>query len=398
MSRCNLCGEDAAEPLIEFGAHPIAHRFLSTPDEPEYTHPLTLGVCRACGLSQLIDPIPAHELYTNYNWLSSWKPNPHVPKLVAAIEALPGLSTESRVLEVGSNDGSFLAELRERGFSRLLGLEPADDACAAAAERGIETIHGYFTPEAAQAIVDDFGQADLFVARHVLEHVQDLATFAAAMRIVLRAGGHVLVEVPDFDFSQAAPDYSAMWEEHVNHFTRRSMERFLQTAGVEAVSAESFLFSGQALAVFGRRSVETDAPEPAGDGAQADAYRERWPRFRAAIAEYLAARRANGARIGVYGAGGRAATLINVCDLGGHVSVVLDDQPEKQGRFMPGSRLPVVPGDTLARGELDLCLLAVNAENEEAVIARHGDFVAAGGEFASLHPPSPRLPAFWKDV
>ena len=100
----------------------------------------------------------------------------------------------------------------------------------------------------------------------------------------------------------------------------------------------------------------------------------------------------------MYGAGCRSNTLINFCELRPHLECVLDDQVEKQGKFMPGSRLPVVPGDVLTADGIDLCLLAVNAENEESVMARRAEFLAGGGEFASIHPPSPRLPEFWARV
>ena len=113
---------------------------------------------------------------------------------------------------------------------------------------------------------------------------------------------------------------------------------------------------------------------------------------------YLGRQRDAGKRIGVYGAGCRAATLINICDLAPLVDVVADDQSEKQGKFMPGSRLAVMAGDELDASGVDLCLLAVNAENEEAVIGRHAAFVERGGEFVSVHPPSPRLPDFWQEL
>ena len=402
MTRCNLCCAETVETLIEFGAHPIAHRFLDTREEEEYTHPLTLGFCGACGLVQLVDPIPPNELYTQYHWLSSWKPNPHVPNVVATLQRLPGLALDASVVEIGSNDGAFLAELRDRGFERLLGLEPAEDACKAAADRGVQTIPGYFTPEAARQIVSTFGHADLLVARHVLEHVADLPLFAEAMQIVLATGAHVLVEVPDFGFSQGAPDFSALWEEHVNHFTRTTIAAFLARAGVVVDRFETYSFSGQALVAWGRRSESGPPASPTGEpadlGASARAYRDRWPGFRAAMRDYLERQRRAGRRIGVYGAGCRAATLINVCDLAPLVELVADDQVEKQRKFMPGSRLPVVAGDALDQSGLDLCLLAVNAENEEPVIERHAPFLEHGGEFVSIHPPSPRLPDFWKGL
>jgi SAM-dependent methyltransferase len=400
VTRCNLCDRDAVERLIDFGSHPIAHQLLDAPDAETYRHPVVLGLCEACALVQLVDPIPPHRLYSSYNWLSSWKWNPHVPSVLDLLEGLPGLLKDSAVLEVGSNDGSFLAGLRSRGYSRLLGIEPADDARAAAAERGVETAAGYFGPDAARAIADSFGPCDLLIARHVLEHVTELAAFAEAARIVLRRGGYALVEVPDFGFSQRARDYSAIWEEHVNHFTPATLRRLLGRIGIDVQRLETVTFSGQALVAIGRRTDDGGsdvAPDEAAElRAQAEAYRDDWPRFRAAIDGYLADRRREGRRIALYGAGCRASTLVNYCDLGRHLELVVDDQPEKQGKFMPGSGLPIVGGEALSDDGIDLCLLAVNAENEEAVIARRREFAERGGEFVSLHPPSPRLPPFWK--
>ena len=188
---CDLCADPRVTPLIEFGAHPIAHHFLTDPAQAEYTHPVTLGFCESCGLTQLIDPAPPEKFYTDYNWLSSWKWNPHVPGLVAEIERLPGLTKASPIFEVGSNDGTFLAALRERGFTKQLGLEPALDAVTAARKRGVETVHAYFTPAEARKLAASFGQCDLFITRQVLEHVKNLREYAEAMRMMLRPGAHV---------------------------------------------------------------------------------------------------------------------------------------------------------------------------------------------------------------
>lgn len=402
MTTCNLCGRDAVERLIDFGAHPIAHQFLESPDQDVYTHPVTLGFCTGCGLAQLVDPIPADRLYTRYHWLSSWKWNPHAARVVELIEELPGIGPESAVLEVGSNDGSFLADLASRGFRKLLGLEPAEDACAAAAARGIETRRGYFTPETARELATSFGRCDVLIARQVVEHVADLREFAEAMRAVMSPGAHVLVEVPDFGFNQDAPDYSAVWEEHVNHFTEPTLAQFLAAANVEILHCETAVFSGQVLIAVGRYAgadASVSVANPTQElHARAHAYRDRWERFRDAINEYLERQRLAGRRIGVYGAGCRSTILINYCDLRRHLECALDDQAEKQGKYMPGSRLAVRPGAELDQDGIDLCLLAVNAENEEKVIARHGEFLARGGEFVSVHPPSPRLPTFWSGV
>ncbi len=399
--RCDLCADTRVTPLIEFGAHPISHHFLKDAAQPEYTHPVTLGFCEMCGLTQLMDPIPPEKFYTDYNWLSSWKWNPHVPRLVEAIEAIPGLTKESPIFEAGSNDGSFLAALRERGFKKMLGLEPAQDAVTAAQKLGIETVRAYFTPTVARELAASFGQCDLFITRQVLEHVTNLPEFADAMRAMLRPGARVLAEVPDFGFNQTAPDYSAIWEEHVNHFTADTLTRFLNDVGVEVTGVETAIFSGQILIAFGRYTGQRIAPRPAAvaeSREKALAYRDRWPKFRAALHTYLDAEAQGGRKIALYGAGCRSSCLINYTGTAGHFAFAVDDQPEKQGKFMPGSRLAVRPSDALLQDNVGLCLLAVNAENEEKVIARHAEFLRRGGRFASIHPPSPRLPAFWKQV
>lgn len=398
---CDLCADSRVTPLIEFGAHPIAHHFLTDPAQAEYTHPVTLGFCESCGLTQLIDPAPPEKFYTDYNWLSSWKWNPHVPGLVAEIERLPGLTKASPIFEVGSNDGTFLAALRERGFTKQLGLEPALDAVTAARKRGVETVHAYFTPAEARKLAASFGQCDLFITRQVLEHVKNLREYAEAMRMMLRPGAHVVAEVPDFGFNQTAPDYSAIWEEHVNHFTADTFTRFLNDVGVEVTKVETATFSGQIIIAMGRytgRPVTSQTAAVADLRTKAVAFRDRWPRFRAALHEFLAAEARTGRKPVLYGAGCRSSCLINYTGTAAHFAFAVDDQPEKQGKFMPGSRLPVRPSDALLQENVGLCLLAVNAENEEKVIARHGEFIRRGGRFVSLHPPSPRLPAFWKQV
>jgi SAM-dependent methyltransferase len=394
---CRLCGECRVERLLDLGEHPIAHRFLKAADEPEYVHRVELGVCAGCGLVQLLRPIPPERLYADYFCLSSWKAQPHLGRVVDRIRAQPGVGVQSRILEVGSNDGILLDALRTQGFTSLLGIEPARDAREAARARGLETVEGYFTPDLARRLVSTRGPFDVVAARQVLEHVQDLGGFLEALRIVLRPGGHVLIEVPHFDFCLDALDYSAIWEEHVNYFTRDSLRRFLAAGGLEVRSEEAVLFSGEALitvaTLSGLSPVPASANEP--DLARTRSFAASWPGFRAGLLDLLTAERRRGGKVGLYGAGCRACSLVNFAGLASEIDGVFDDQAEKQGLFLPGARLPVRPGSSLSDLGVTLCLLAVNAENEEKVVSRHPGFSARGGRFASVLPPSPRLIQGW---
>jgi SAM-dependent methyltransferase len=401
MRGCHYCGGHEFDPVLDFGEQPISHRLLNNATDAEYVHGLALRYCVSCGLVQIVDPIPPDELYTDYNWLSTWKPQRHLPELVEWVKALPGLSADGLIVEVGSNDGMFLEALRDAGYHRVLGLEPARDAREAAVAKGIETLSGYLTPDAARRIVASHGQCRLFIARHVLEHVPDLATFGEAMSILLAPDGYVLIEVPYFQKNLETTDYSLIWEEHTNYFTDGTIQRFLADYGVQVRRRGEFLFSGEALAVLGERTgaaVKIGTDGLARTRELVATYRANLARFRDACVALFDDCRARGEDVVVYGAGVRAHAFLNFVGLASYVRFIVDDQPEKQGKFFPGARLAIKPSSALDELGPALCLLAVNAENEETVIARHAPFEARGGRFASVCPPSHRLLPVWSEL
>ncbi len=402
MYPCNLCREPRLSPLLDFGLHPIAHHYLDDPNQDAYVYPVELRYCEGCGLIQLVNLIPPATFYTNYITLSSWKPQPHIPRLIDLIAQMPGIDKTSRIAEVGSNDGGFCKALMNRGYTNVIGIEPAADARAAAQAQGVNTVCGYFTGELAEEMATRHGRCDLLIARQVLEHISDLSIFRTAMQRLLKPGGFVLFEVPHFGFSLDSSDYSAIWEEHANYFTIDTFNRFLAACGIRAYHQETILFSGEALVVAGRYVEPAGLPLESAylpeALARTLAYRDRWPVFRKALCDYLAESRRGGVRTAVYGAGSRVCSLINFTGIGPYIDFILDDQPEKQNKYLPGSRLPIRPGAALQRDAVDVCLLAVNAENEEKVIARHLAWQQQGGQFFSLFPPSKRLLSVWEEI
>jgi SAM-dependent methyltransferase len=402
MGSCRMCGHGDLLPLLDFGRHPIAHRLLSNPSDEEYVHGVALVFCESCALVQIADPLPKEALYTHYNWLSSWKWNPHIDSILDLIEHKAGVGKDARVLEVASNDGTFLQSLIERGYTNVSGIEPAQDAVESAHSKGIETIGAFFNQETAQQIVGTKGQCDLFVARQVLEHISDLPEFCKSMGVVMKPGAYVYMEVPNTDFILSRTDYSLIWEEHVNYFNLGSLKYFLAGAGVEVLHSETASFSGEALMILGKYTGKTSTDELGNHVSETRGkslkYAERWPGFRVAIIDSLENHRKNGGQVAIYGAGCRACSLINLAGLGPLIDFVADDQPEKQGKYMPGSRIPIIPGSELEKSSVDLCLLAVNAESEDTVVSNHSAYLSRGGRFASVLPPSDRLLPVWDTV
>ena len=346
--------------------------------------------------------MPLDKVYTQYPYLSSQHGHPHVSRLVQLIEELPGLTKTSRIVEVGSNDGSFLQLLRNEGYERALGVEAARHAQEAARQRGVETVDGFFNQEVARQLVETYGRYDLLVALSVLEHVSGLQDFREAIAILLRPGGYVLIEVPNFDFSLTAPDYSGIHEDICNFFTLATLKRFLAETGIRVIHTEIVPYVSETLIAVGESVGKPLAMPPQEDvrklQEKAFAYRDRWPKFQEAFIGYLREYRKGGGKVALYGAGNQGSSLTNFVGLGPCIEFALDDQLEKQGKYMPGSRLPILPGEALEGHDIDLCLLAVNPENEEAVMARYPKYREKGGRFASLSPPSSLLPPFWNRI
>ena len=397
---CRLCDTQETQLLLDLGQQPISHHYLKDPDDPEATYPFVLIFCAHCGLVQLQHPISEKLLYQNYTYLTSHKPQPHIQTLLHWLQKHAALTLDTTLIEVGSNDGIFLNALKQAGFTHLLGIEPAQDACQTANRKGLKTLHQYFNQTTARQLITEYGAFEVFIARQMLEHIGDLSGFGKAMQSVLRPGSYVLIEVPDFSFALDYVDYSALWEAHVNHFTLTTLTRYLGAHQIQVQHHFVVNFSGQALVVLAQYQPDMALPQvPITPAYQARVahYRAQFSVFKHALTRYLHQLAMKHLSIAIYGAGNRTILLLNFFGLRAFYCVY-DDDPHKIGLYLPGSRLPIYAGHTLDKQHCDLCLLAVNAENEDRMISQHREFLQQGGEFLSLHPPSERLLPFWKTL
>jgi SAM-dependent methyltransferase len=368
--RCRVCGSGEVEPLLDLGRMPIAHRLLGAPGEAEDVFPFLISLCQGCGLMQVVDPVDPELLYRGFNYnFSSWKPEPHRADEIGLI--LERVAPRS-VAEIGANDGLFLSELRAAGVENVAGIEPNPVSGARARERGLAIYEGMASVETAKRMVADHGSFDLVVSRQVLEHVPDVETYFATARALLREDGHLFIDVPDMEPSASLGDCSVLWEEHVSYFTRSTLEALLRAHGFEPVAVRTYDFSGGALAILARRTSER-VSRPLVDPAGVDLARRfarRTGEYGARLTAAVGRASAKGFTPVIYGAGVRACTLTNALRLTG-LAYAIDDQAERQGKFLPGTHLEIRASETLAsaRGST-IVLLAVNNENEGRVSER----------------------------
>lgn len=352
--------------MIDLGAMPIAHRMLRKRDEKEERFPFSVTVCEACGLPQIAKPIDPDILYRDFNFnFSSWKAEPHEPD---ELDTIYKFTEPQRVFEIGCNDGRFLHQLRKGGAHMLVGVEPNSVSSKMAKEKGLEVYSDMISRQICDDAVARHGKYDLIVSRQVLEHIGDFDNFFNCVNRVLTNDGYLFVAVPDFAPGRRAGDVSVLWEEHVSYFTEETLLALLCRKGFEPVAVKKYNFSGGSLAVMAKRA---QSQRPARDGrADADAtvkFGELAREYGKRLKPALKRQRDKGAQIAIYGVGCRACTFTNAFDLADVIEVSVDDQVERQGLFMPGSRIPIASPATLKGSALLICLLAVNNENEEKV-------------------------------
>ena len=388
---CRLCLGTDLNVLVDLGLQPIAHRMPLSKDESEYKHPLRLHYCSVCGFIQISEPIDPKELYLDYNYcFSSWKPQPHMADEVELLRGIGG-----SFFEVGANDGTFLALLRDAGFDYVAGVEPNPHARAIALQRGL-TVHGGFLNEDLCESISSSGRFRIVGARQVLEHISDIQQYFRCVDILLEEDGFLFLELPDISAALGMGDCSVIWEEHVNYFTAELAEEMVRRFGYAPITTRAINFSGGGSYLLAQKTGHPEITfRPDSRISELVQFPTKVHQYRERLQTRLREEISHGATIILYGVGCRACTAVNGLGLAEHIDFAVDDQVERQGKYMPGSKLRVEPPTKIgdASGKV-VCLLAVNQENEQLVKSRVQTLRQTETRFLSLCSPSD----IWADL
>ena len=385
---CRSCNA-SVEFLLDFGNQPIVNNLQVEPgDVPKF--PIEVGGCSYCGLVQILNPIDPAEFYTNYANASSVKREPHLEKLIEKLESL--LPKNAKIIDVGCNDGKFLSRLRESGFNDLHGLEPTKNMSERAINAGFGVFNSYLDSAKSREIVAETGLFDCVTLRQVLEHIENLSDFGVALRSLLKPNGLLVIEVPDAQSHFDLPDF-ALWEEHINDFSLGSLKHFLRQHGLEVIDSYKTQFSGVCLTVLSRL-VDTRSVDVEPVSQIVDSFR-KWAKcfdpFRSQVQAELQYFASRDLPVALYGVGSRSSFFLNVTRSMGNISFAIDDDPAKQGKYLPGTEILIrsrEDGFKLLK-ENSLVLLGVNGENEKKLLSEispQNKWV-----FKSILPPSENL-------
>ena len=406
ITACRSCGAQELLPVLSLGALPLSDGFLTAAelDRPEPRFPLDVAFCAACGLVQILDTVPPEILFgRDYPYFSSVSATLLAHSKAHVAERLPELppGPETLVVELASNDGYLLQFYREAGV-RVLGIDPAPGPVAAARAKGIETIEAFFGRDLAERLVAEGRRADLVHANNVLAHVADVHGFLDGIRLLLKDGGRAVVEVPYLRDLVEKLAFDTIYHEHLCYFSVRAIDRLVRPHRLFLVRVERVPIHGGSLRLFLSKEDSPDATvgailaEEAAIGLDRPAwfasFAARVERLREDLRALLSDLKRAGKKIAAYGAAAKGTILLNFCGLGPELlEWVADKNPFKQGRFVPGVRLPIVaPERILAEMPDVLLILPWNIEAE--IVAQEAAYRERGGRFL-VPVPSPRIVA-----
>jgi hypothetical protein len=383
---CRHCGTALEHVFLDLGHAPPSNAYLTAEDlrAPEITFPLRLLVCDLCWLVQTEDYARPDELFrSDYAYFSSTSQTwlEHAARYFEMVKTRFAIDATRFVVEIGSNDGYLLRNFLRAGIP-CLGIEPTASTAAAAEALGIPVQRAFFGTDLAQRLVQEGRAADLIVGNNVYAHVPDINDFTVGLKALLKWGGVITLEFPHLMRMIEGGQFDTAYHEHFSYLSLFTVMRVFAHAGLRVFDVEELLTHGGSLRVFGCHAddVRATGSEVAallaaeeGMGLRAHTiYREfqaRAERIKDDLLVFLIQQKRSGRRVAAYGAAAKGNTLLNYAGVRRDLlPYVCDAARSKQGRFLPGSHIPILPPSVLAEKRPDVVLiLAWNIASEVVV-------------------------------
>lgn len=372
MRQCRFCRHPLKDLVVSLGNAPLSNAYLMPAQlhQMEPFYPLEVFVCADCFLVQLDEFEPPERIFSDYAYFSSYSKSwlAHCERYCEETVRRFGLDGKAQVVEIGSNDGSFLQYYLQRGIPAL-GIDPAANVAEVANARGIPTRVAFFGADFARKLLAEGVQADLILGNNVLAHVPDLNGFVEGMKILLKPGGVISMEFPHLLRLMQENQFDTIYHEHFSYFSFLTVSRVFAAHGLTIADVEEVPTHGGSLRIFARhvgtpltaRAAELLERETAAGLARLDhyaAFGERVKEVKRNLLDFLIQAKREGKRIVGYGAPAKGNTLLNYCGIRtDFLDFTVDLNPHKQGRFLPGSHIPIQAPEQITHAKPDYVLI-----------------------------------------
>jgi hypothetical protein len=358
---CRYCNRQLSHVFVDLNEAPPSNAFLSESElqNPEAQYPLKLYVCENCWLVQVAEYKKAEEIFSSdYVYFSSYSTSwlAHAEKYTVSMIGRFGYNQKSLVMEIASNDGYLLQYFKKRNVP-VLGIEPTLSTAVVAREKGIESITEFFGVSLAKQLVSEGRKADLLLGNNVLAHVPDLNDFVGGMKIVLKNDGVITMEFPHLYQLVKHKQFDTIYQEHFSYLSFITVQQVFEKHGLVLFDVEEIPTHGGSLRIYAKHAedkskniservnqlIEKENKAGMNSLDYYKGFQNAVEEIKKDFLEFLHAQKKAGKKVVGYGAAAKGNTLLNFCgvkkDL---VSFVVDASPHKQGKFLPGSHIPVV--------------------------------------------------------
>jgi len=372
---CRFCNNRVQHTFIDLGMSPLCESYLTVQqlNEMEPFYPLHVFVCDNCFLVQLQEYVSAESIFNEYAYFSSYSESwlAHAKAYTEKMIERFVLGPKSQVIELASNDGYLLQYFVSAGIP-VLGIEPAANVAAAAVKKGVPTLVKFFNREGAEELVAQGIKADLLLGNNVLAQVPDLNSFVAGMKILLKPSGIITMEFPHLIKLMEQGQFDTIYHEHFSYFSLLAAEKIFSSHGLTIFDLDELPTHGGSLRIYAchseddsknlsSRVLSVRAAEEAAGLSRLESYSsfaKCVEEAKCALLEFLIRARRNGKHVAAYGAPGKGNTLLNYCGIRSDLlAYAVDRNPYKQGKFLPGSHIPILAPERIRETKPDYVLI-----------------------------------------
>jgi 2-polyprenyl-3-methyl-5-hydroxy-6-metoxy-1,4-benzoquinol methylase len=395
---CRFCGHSLEQTFVDLGMSPLCESYLSAEqlNQMEPFYPLHVFVCGNCFLVQLQEYVSAENIFSDYAYFSSYSDSwlAHAKRYSDLMVQRFGINSQSLVVEVASNDGYLLQYFVEKKIP-VLGIEPAANVAKVAVKKNVPTAVKFFGRRTAHELAAEGKQADLLLGNNVLAQVPDLNDFVAGMKILLKSRGVITIEFPHLMRLMAENQFDTIYHEHFSYFSLITSEKIFAAHGLTVFDVEELSTHGGSLRIYARHTEDTSKPvdarvlelrrrEQAAGFVHLECYAsfaEQVKETKRNLLDFLIEAKRAGKHIAGYGAPGKGNTLLNFCAIRtDFLDYTVDRSPYKQGKFLPGTHIPIHHPDRIKQTRPDYVLiLPWNLKDE--IIEQNGYIREWGGQF-----------------
>lgn len=400
MTKCLVCNT-SIEPFISYGSMPLGNGFL-TPDQfdKEYFYEMEVASCPKCTMFQLVRQPDAeqmfHENYAFFSGTSAYMEQ-HFKKFATSVIEQYLTTDDPFIVELGSNDGIMLKNFAQKGY-RHLGVEPSKNVAKAAEKHGVKSICEFFDERLAEKIVKTHGQADAFLAANVMCHIPNIRSVVAGIKKLLKPTGVVMFEDPYLGDVLPKNSYDQIYDEHTFLYSATSIKYLFGLFDMELIDVQHQVTHGGSmryvLAHKGAKEVLPAVQERLDSekemGVQkVDTYinfKKSCEKSKTDLVNLLTKLKSEGKRVVGYGATSKSTTILNYTGIGADlIEFISDTTPTKQGKYTPGSHIPVKPYEEFKKDYPDYAVLFAWNHAKE-IMAKETEFVEKGGKWILFFP------------